>query len=114
MSATPAHWDMIEALGTSSDDAAAWLDQHMPHQAPSSEDLLAGAEMREALHAAVATLPAELGKLFALELLKHDDDELSDAELAQRMGCSRNILLKHRARLHQALRKNLGEGAAPD
>ena len=112
LSATPANWDSVEARYSNSDDAAAWLDQHMPHQAPSPEDLLAETEMGEALHAAVQTLPAELSKLFELELLKHEDS-LSDDKVAKLLGCSRNTLLKHRARLHQALRQHLGESARP-
>ncbi len=112
LSATPALWDVGEARGSNNDDAAAWLDQHMPHHEPSPEDLLAEAEMGEALRAAVQTLPTELSKLFELELLKHEES-LSDDKVAKLLGCSRNTLLKRRARLHQVLRQHLGEGARP-
>ncbi len=97
--------------GAGDGDSQDWLDAVSTEHAPSPADLMGADELRQELDRAMQTLPEDMRLLFQVELLKHDEG-LSDAQLASRLGVSRNTYLARRKQLHDALRKHLG--AAPE
>jgi RNA polymerase sigma factor (sigma-70 family) len=86
---------------------AVMADEAVPDPAPSAEARLIGNEQRAALEAAIRDLPPRCREV----LLLHKFEELSYAEIAERLGISRNTVMVHLANAMNALRRRLREEA---
>lgn len=89
-------------------DRHAEIDDNRPDQAPSPEMGLISAQERSALNAAIAALSPRSREV----LLLHRFEGLSYAEIADRLGISRNTVMVHLANAMTALRRRLRDDSA--
>jgi RNA polymerase sigma-32 factor len=91
------------------------LGETLPAEGPTQEDQLASAELERLAHAAVFTaLPLlDQRERYIVEnrLLVVDEDELSLAEIARRLGVSRERARQLEARAKKKLKKQIVESA---
>jgi RNA polymerase sigma-32 factor len=91
------------------------LGETLPAEGPTQEDRLASAELERLAHAAVFTALPSLDRreryIVENRLLVVDEDELSLAEIARRLGVSRERARQLEARAKKKLKKQIVESA---
>ncbi len=108
--ATPPEWLSAEAEAGKGDGKSAddwWDEQEDINRTGPAEESLEADETRRVLFEAVQALPEEMQLLFEYEMAKHEDD-LSDEEIARRLGCNRATWRKRQDAMHRALRRSMG------
>jgi RNA polymerase sigma-70 factor (ECF subfamily) len=89
-------------------DPTALADETVPDPSPSADAVIMAREERLALAAAIEDLPPRTREV----LILHRFDELSYAEIAERLGISRNTVMVHLANAMAALRRRLRKNLA--